>query len=121
MSCRREHPATQIAAARTFTIYEDIEELLKLGKIKGGSLDCAVVLKGDKIISKEPLRFPDEFVRHKILDIIGDILLVGKPIRAHIVAVRPGHAINADLTKALADTLARKGKRRKSKVRKSPR
>ncbi len=46
--------ATQIAAARTFTIYEDIEELIKMGKIKGGSLDCAVVLKGDKIISKEP-------------------------------------------------------------------
>ncbi len=110
--------ATQIAAARTFTIYEDIEELLKLGKIKGGSLDCAVVLKGDKVISKEPLRFPDEFVRHKILDIIGDIRLVGKPIRAHIVAVRPGHAINADLTKALAEALERKGKRRKAK--KSP-
>ncbi|RKX35496.1 MAG: 3-hydroxyacyl-[acyl-carrier-protein] dehydratase FabZ [Verrucomicrobia bacterium] len=110
--------ATQIAAARTFTIYEDIEELLKLGKIKGGSLDCAIVLKGDKIISKEPLRFPDEFVRHKILDIIGDILLVGKPIRAHIVAVRPGHAINADLTKALAEKLERKGRRRKA--RRSP-
>ncbi|MFM9081121.1 MAG: UDP-3-O-acyl-N-acetylglucosamine deacetylase, partial [Opitutaceae bacterium] len=55
----------QIAAARTFAIYEDIEELLKLGKIKGGSLDCAVVIRGDKILSKEPLRFPDEFVRHK--------------------------------------------------------
>jgi UDP-3-O-[3-hydroxymyristoyl] N-acetylglucosamine deacetylase/3-hydroxyacyl-[acyl-carrier-protein] dehydratase len=110
--------ATQIAAARTFTIYEDIEELIKLGKIKGGSLDCAVVLKGDKVISKEPLRFPDEFVRHKILDIIGDILLVGKPIRAHIVAVRPGHAINADLTKALAEKLDRKGKGRRVKVKK---
>jgi len=110
--------ATQIAAARTFTIYEDIEELIKLVKIKGGSLDCAVVLKGDKVISKEPLRFADEFVRHKILDIIGDILLVGKPIRAHIVAVRPGHAINADLTKALAEKLDRKGKGRKIKAKK---
>lgn len=93
--------AAQIAAARTFTIYEDIEELLKLGKIKGGSLDCAVVIKGDKIISKEPLRFPDEFVRHKILDIIGDILLLGVPLKAHIVATRPGHAVNAELTKVL--------------------
>ena len=111
--------ATQIAAARTFTIYEDIEELLKLGKIKGGSLDCAIVLKGDKVISKEPLRFPDEFVRHKILDIIGDILLVGKPIRAHIVAVRPGHAINADLTKALAEKLDQKNRRRKTRVKKA--
>ncbi len=92
---------SQIAAARTFTIYEDIEELLKLGKIRGGSLDCAVVLRGDKIISKEPLRFKDEFVRHKILDIIGDVLLLGLPLKAHIVATRPGHAINAELTKVL--------------------
>jgi UDP-3-O-[3-hydroxymyristoyl] N-acetylglucosamine deacetylase/3-hydroxyacyl-[acyl-carrier-protein] dehydratase len=92
---------TQIAAARTFTIYEDIEELVKLGKIKGGSLDCAIVIKGDKIISKEPLRFKDEFVRHKILDIIGDLMLLGVPLKAHIIATRPGHAINAELTKAL--------------------
>ncbi len=91
----------QVAAARTFTIYEDIEELIKLGKIKGGSLDCAVVIKGDKIISKEPLRFADEFVRHKMLDIIGDILLLGVPLKAHIVATRPGHAVNAELTKVL--------------------
>jgi UDP-3-O-[3-hydroxymyristoyl] N-acetylglucosamine deacetylase/3-hydroxyacyl-[acyl-carrier-protein] dehydratase len=92
---------SQIAPARTFTIYEDIEELLKLGKIRGGSLDSAIVIKGDKIMSKEPLRFKDEFVRHKILDIIGDISLLGMPLRAHIVATRPGHAINAELTKAL--------------------
>ena len=92
---------TQIAAARTFTIYEDIEELIKLGKIKGGSLDCAIVIKGDKIISKEPLRFKDEFVRHKILDIIGDLMLLGLPLKAHIIAMRPGHAINAELTRAL--------------------
>jgi UDP-3-0-acyl N-acetylglucosamine deacetylase/beta-hydroxyacyl-[acyl carrier protein] dehydratase FabZ len=101
---------TQIAAARTFTIYEDIEELLKLGKIKGGSLDCAVVIRGDKIISKEPLRFKDEFVRHKILDIIGDVLLLGMPLKAHIVATRPGHAINADLTKALFEKLQERKK-----------
>ncbi len=93
--------AAQVAAARTFTIYEDIEELLKLGKIRGGSLDCAVVIRGDKIISKEPLRFKDEFVRHKILDIIGDVMLLGMPLKAHIVATRPGHAINAELTKVL--------------------
>ncbi len=106
---------TQISAARTFTVYEDIEELLKLGKIKGGSLDCAVVIKGDKIISKEPLRFPDEFVRHKILDLIGDIRLLGMPIKAHIVAMRPGHAINAELTKALFARLeeSRKGTKKK--------
>jgi UDP-3-O-[3-hydroxymyristoyl] N-acetylglucosamine deacetylase/3-hydroxyacyl-[acyl-carrier-protein] dehydratase len=96
---------TQIASARTFTIYEDIEELLKMGKIRGGSLDCAVVLRGDKIISKEPLRFKDEMVRHKILDIVGDIFLLGLPIKAHIVAMRPGHAINSELTKALYERI----------------
>jgi UDP-3-O-[3-hydroxymyristoyl] N-acetylglucosamine deacetylase/3-hydroxyacyl-[acyl-carrier-protein] dehydratase len=82
---------TQVAAARTFTIYEDIEELLKLGKIKGGSLDCAVVIKGDKIISKEPLRFKDEFVRHKILDIIGDITAARRAAQGahHRHAARP--------------------------------
>lgn len=91
----------QVAPARTFTIYEDIEELLKLGKIKGGSLDSAIVIKGDKILSKEPLRFKEEFVRHKILDIVGDIVLVGMPIKAHFIAVRPGHALNAELSKVL--------------------
>jgi UDP-3-O-[3-hydroxymyristoyl] N-acetylglucosamine deacetylase/3-hydroxyacyl-[acyl-carrier-protein] dehydratase len=108
---------TQVAAARTFTVYEDIEALLKLGKIKGGSLDCAVVIRGDKIISKEPLRFADEFVRHKILDIIGDLSLLGLPLKAHIVATRPGHAINAELTKALAAKLEerRKGPKRKAR------
>jgi len=100
----------QIAPARTFTIYEDIEELLKLGKIKGGSLDSAIVIKGDKIVSKEPLRFQDEFVRHKMLDIIGDIVLAGMPIKAHIVAVRPGHAINAELSKVLRKKILEKAK-----------
>lgn len=95
----------EICPARTFTVYEEIEELLKLGKIRGGSLENAVVLKGDKILSKEPLRFKDEFVRHKILDIIGDIFLLGVPIKAHIIAMRPGHALNSELTRALADRL----------------
>lgn len=106
---------TQIAASRTFTMYEDIEALIKLGKIKGGSLDCAVVIKGDKIMSKEPLRFEDEFVRHKMLDIIGDIRLLGMPIKAHIVAMRPGHAINAELTKALFAKLEERKKNSRRK------
>lgn len=90
-----------IAAARTFTIYEDIEALLQKGLIQGGSLDSAIVIKGDKIMSKEPLRFKDEFVRHKILDIIGDITLIGAPIKGHIIAVRTGHALNAKLSAAV--------------------
>ena len=91
----------EIAPARTFTVYEDIEPLLKMGKIQGGSLDSAIVIKGDQILSKEPLRFDDEFVRHKILDIVGDLSLLGKSLKAHIVAVRPGHKLNSQLTKAL--------------------
>jgi UDP-3-O-[3-hydroxymyristoyl] N-acetylglucosamine deacetylase/3-hydroxyacyl-[acyl-carrier-protein] dehydratase len=83
--------AADIAPARTFTIYEDIEPLIKMGKIQGGSLDCAIVIKGDKILSKEPLRYNDEFVRHKIMDLLGDLALLGRPLKGHIVAVRPGH------------------------------
>jgi len=93
--------ASEIAPARTFTVYEDIENLLKKGLIQGGSLDSAILLKGDKIVSKEPLRFSDELVRHKILDIIGDIVLAGVRVKAHIIAVRPGHALNARLAAAI--------------------
>jgi UDP-3-O-[3-hydroxymyristoyl] N-acetylglucosamine deacetylase/3-hydroxyacyl-[acyl-carrier-protein] dehydratase len=96
-----ESYVSQIAPARTFTIYEEVEGLLKMGKIRGGSLDSAIVIKGDKILSKEPLRFRDEFVRHKILDIIGDLTLLGVPLRAHIIAVRPGHALNAKFVREL--------------------
>ena len=92
---------SEIAPARTFTVYEDIENLLKKGLIQGGSLDSAILLKGDKIVSKEPLRFSDELVRHKILDIIGDIVLAGVRVKAHIIAVRPGHALNARLAAAI--------------------
>jgi UDP-3-O-[3-hydroxymyristoyl] N-acetylglucosamine deacetylase/3-hydroxyacyl-[acyl-carrier-protein] dehydratase len=102
----------QIAPARTFTIFEDIEELLKLGKIQGGSLDSAIVIKGDKILSKEPLRFEDEFVRHKILDVIGDVTLLGKSLKAHLVCVRPGHALNSEITAKLAERMAGIGKKK---------
>lgn len=97
----------QVAPARTFTLYEDIKELLKLGKIRGGSLDSAIVIKGDKIMSKEPLRFEDEFVRHKILDIVGDLCLLGKPLRAHIIAVRPGHSLNAELSSKILESITK--------------
>jgi len=102
----------QLAPARTFTIFEDIEELLKLGKIQGGSLDSAIVIKGDKILSKEPLRFEDEFVRHKILDVIGDVALLGKSLKAHLVCVRPGHALNSEITVKLAERMAGAGKKK---------
>jgi UDP-3-O-[3-hydroxymyristoyl] N-acetylglucosamine deacetylase/3-hydroxyacyl-[acyl-carrier-protein] dehydratase len=92
----------EIAPARTFVYYEDVKPLMDKNLIKGGSLENAIVVRGDAILSKEPLRFPDEFVRHKILDIIGDLALAGRRIRGHVVAVKPGHAANADLARAIA-------------------
>ena len=92
----------EIAPARTFVYYEDVQPLMEKNLIKGGSLENAIVVRGESVLSKEPLRFPDEFVRHKILDIIGDLALFGRAIRGHVVAVRPGHGINTDLARALA-------------------
>ena len=96
----------EIAPARTFTFYEDIQPLMDKGLIKGGSLENAVVVRGDSVLSKEPMRYPDEFARHKILDVIGDLALLGRRIRGHVIAVRPGHAPNAELTRALAKQYA---------------
>src|SRR2546428_3266524 len=92
----------EIAPARTFVYYEDVQPLMEKNLIKGGSLENAIVVRGEAVLSKEPLRFADEFVRHKILDIIGDLALVGRRIRGHVVAVKPGHATNAELVRALA-------------------
>jgi UDP-3-O-[3-hydroxymyristoyl] N-acetylglucosamine deacetylase/3-hydroxyacyl-[acyl-carrier-protein] dehydratase len=98
---------SQIAPARTFAFYEDIEPLMDKGLIKGGSLENAVIIRGTSILSKEPLRFKDEFVRHKILDIIGDVSLLGRPLCGHIFAVRPSHAANHEFTRALAKQYAK--------------
>jgi UDP-3-O-[3-hydroxymyristoyl] N-acetylglucosamine deacetylase/3-hydroxyacyl-[acyl-carrier-protein] dehydratase len=91
----------EIAPARTFVYYEDVKPLMDKNLIKGGSLENAIVVRGDAVLSKEPLRFTDEFVRHKILDIIGDLALIGRRIRGHVVAVKPGHATNADLARSI--------------------
>ena len=85
----------EIASARTFVFYEDVKPLLDKGLIKGGSLENAVVVKGDSLLSREPMRFADEFVRHKILDIIGDLALFGRAIKGHVIAIKPGHGSNA--------------------------
>jgi len=92
----------EIAPARTFVFYEDVQPLMDKGLIKGGSLENAVVVRGDSVMSKEPLRFPDEFARHKILDVIGDLLLCGKRIMGHVIAVRPGHGPNTEMARVLS-------------------
>jgi len=89
----------EIASARTFVYYEDVKPLLDKGLIKGGSLENAVVVRGDEIMSKETVRFPNEFARHKALDVIGDLMLAGKRIKGHVICVKPGHGPN---TKAAA-------------------
>src|SRR2546421_3295402 len=99
----------EIAPARTFVFYEDVQQLMDKNLIKGGSLENAIVIRGDAVLSKEPLRFPDEFVRHKILDIIGDLALFGQRIRGHVIAVKPGHGANAELVRTLAREFARFG------------
>src|SRR6266403_1193713 len=91
----------EIAPARTFVYYEEVQSLMDKNLIKGGSLENAIVVRGDAVLSKEPLRFADEFVRHKILDIIGDLALVGRRIRGHVVAVKPSHASNAQLARSI--------------------
>ena len=97
----------EIAPARTFVFYEDVKPLMDKGLIKGGSLENAVVVRGDSVLSKEPLRFRDEFVRHKILDIVGDLALFGRQIRGHVIAVKPGHGPNSELCRAIAKQHAR--------------
>ncbi|MEA3213025.1 MAG: hypothetical protein QOE70_6082 [Chthoniobacter sp.] len=97
----------EIAPARTFVFYEDVKPLMDKGLIKGGSLENAVVVRGESVLSKEPLRFKDEFVRHKILDIVGDLSLFGRPIKGHVIAVKPGHGPNTELARAMAKQFAR--------------
>ena len=91
--------ARDLAHARTFCFFEEIEYLIKTGLIKGGSLENAVVIRDDAILTTEPLRYPDEFVRHKMLDILGDLSLVGRPITGHIIAVKPSHKANCELAR----------------------
>jgi UDP-3-O-[3-hydroxymyristoyl] N-acetylglucosamine deacetylase / 3-hydroxyacyl-[acyl-carrier-protein] dehydratase len=91
----------EIAPARTFCFFEEIEFLIKNGLIKGGSLENAVVIRDDAVLTTEPLRFADEFVRHKILDILGDLALLGRPLCGHVVAIKPSHTANCELARNL--------------------
>ena len=85
--------AKEIAPARSFNTFENIELAQKLGKVGGGYLHSHIIMYGGKVINTE-LRYPDEFVRHKILDIIGDLYLLGFPIRGRIYANMTSHGYN---------------------------
>ena len=99
----RESFSREIAPARTFGFMKDFAGLQAMGLIRGGSIENAIVLDKDSILNG-PLRFPDEFGRHKALDLIGDLALVGRPLKARIVAPKAGHALHTQLvTRLLAD------------------
>jgi UDP-3-O-[3-hydroxymyristoyl] N-acetylglucosamine deacetylase len=93
----------QIAPARTFGFLKDVERMRAMGLIKGGSLENAIVIGEEGVMNPEGLRFPDEFVRHKVLDLIGDTALIGCSLVAHMVAASAGHAVNLDLVRHLLD------------------
>ena len=94
----------QIASARTFGFEQEIEMLRKANLALGGSLDNAIVLTKEGMLNETPLRFDDEFVRHKILDIIGDVALIGMPLQGKIIAEKSGHAVHAALMSKLLKT-----------------
>lgn len=94
------HTYRAVAAARTFGFKADADKLRALGLARGGSLDTAVVLDGPEVLNPEGLRFKDEFVRHKVLDAVGDLSLAGLPLEAEVTLVKSGHALHV---KALAE------------------
>ncbi len=92
----------EIASCRTFSLYEEILPFIEKGMIKGGGLENALIIKGGQIMNPEGARFADEMVRHKVLDLYGDLSLVG-PIEGHIISLCSGHASNIAFAKMIAN------------------
>ena len=106
LSVRPEEFAARIAPARTFGFLREVEALRARGLARGGSLQNAVVLDDNGILSG-PLRFRDEFVRHKILDLLGDLALLGRPLHGRIHAQKAGHALHIELARAILQAVDR--------------
>ncbi len=104
LECSEEGYAASIASARTFGFQRDVAALQNSGLIRGGSLENAIVLTETGMLNEEPLRFNDEFVRHKILDLLGDFALIGKPVLGHLVANRAGHALHTRFVAGLLES-----------------
>lgn len=94
----------EIAPARTFCFLREVKMLQDQGLIRGGTLENAVVI-GDESILNDDLRYPDEMVRHKILDLLGDLFLIGRPVKGHIIGVKSGHAMHVKFTKQIKKAL----------------
>ncbi len=94
----------ELAPARTFGFLQEVSELWRNGLARGGSLDNTVVLDDRRVMNPDGLRWPDEFVRHKVLDLIGDLALMGLPIRGHVQVERGGHSLHHRLVRALLDS-----------------
>ncbi len=105
-----EKYAAEVASARTFVQFDDLKQLLAMGLVKGGSLDAAAILHNGAIICKEELRYTNEIVRHKIMDLIGDLYLCGRRVRGKVVAVKPGHPRNVELAGQLLKRIMEEGK-----------
>jgi UDP-3-O-[3-hydroxymyristoyl] N-acetylglucosamine deacetylase len=93
--------AREVAAARTFGFARDLQALHARGLAAGGSLRSAILVDAERVVNEEGLRFPDEFVRHKLLDCVGDLSLLGVPVIGHLVAYKPGHQLCHQLLRAL--------------------
>lgn len=104
----------EIAPSRTFGFTREVEHLKERGLIQGGSLDNAVVIDDKGVINKEGLRFSNEPVRHKILDLIGDLYLTGRSLKAHIIAVKAGHLLHVKLANELEKFMEKEKKRSKT-------
>lgn len=96
---------SELQSARTFAFEEDVIKAQELGLIRGASLERGILIRDDKIVNAEGLRFPDEIVRHKALDVVGDLALAGLNIAMHVIAVRSGHIGNIALAKKIYSKL----------------
>jgi len=96
--------ADSVAPARTFGFYHEIEKMQAAGLIRGGSLENAIVLTETGMLNDTSLRFPDEFVRHKVLDLLGDFALIGQPVLGRLVAYRAGHALHTRFVAQLLES-----------------
>ena len=97
MEVTPERYASDIAPARTFGFAWELDQMRNMGLIRGAGLDSAVCFERTRVLNPEGLRFPDECCRHKILDLIGDLALIGKPLLGHVIAERAGHAMHTAL------------------------